>query len=141
MRPTPLRAFTPRSSSSRTSPTPPGEAVTRLPHTTSPAQRRDFARIYALVSKVAADVTAAARHGDKLIAGLSPMYAWGRSRPGFVSRGRLDHLQRDEPRAVPSRFLRIGLQADSWTNDAASHLRGTSLGTIQCSRAIRHPRS
>jgi hypothetical protein len=48
-----------------------GEAVTCLPHTTSPAQRRDFARIYALVSKVAVHATAAARHGGTLIAGLS----------------------------------------------------------------------
>ena len=48
-----------------------GEAVTRLPHVSSPTQRRDFARIYALVSRVATDATAAATHGDKLIAALS----------------------------------------------------------------------
>jgi hypothetical protein len=48
-----------------------GEAVIRLPHTSNPELRRVFARIYTLVSKVAADVNAAARHGDKLIAALS----------------------------------------------------------------------
>jgi hypothetical protein len=48
-----------------------GEAVIRLPHTSNPELRRVFARIYTLVSKVAADVNAAARHGDKLIAELS----------------------------------------------------------------------
>lgn len=48
-----------------------GEAVTRLPHTSNPELRRIFARIYTLVSKVAADVHAAVRHGDELIAALS----------------------------------------------------------------------
>jgi hypothetical protein len=48
-----------------------GEAVTHLPPASSPTQRRDFARIYALVSKVANDATAAATHGDELIAALS----------------------------------------------------------------------
>ena len=48
-----------------------GEAVIRLPHTSNPELRRVFARIYTLVSKVAADVHAAVRHGDKLIAELS----------------------------------------------------------------------
>jgi hypothetical protein len=48
-----------------------GEAVTRLPHTSNPELRRIFARIYTLVSKVAVDVNAAVRHGDKLIAALS----------------------------------------------------------------------
>jgi hypothetical protein len=48
-----------------------GEAVLRLPHTSNPELRRVFARIYTLVSKVAADVHAAVRHGDKLIAELS----------------------------------------------------------------------
>ena len=48
-----------------------GEAVVRLPHTSNPELRRVFARIYTLVSKVAADVHAAVRHGDKLIAELS----------------------------------------------------------------------
>ena len=48
-----------------------GEAVTHLPHTSNPELRRVFARIYTLVSKVAADVNACVRHGDKLIAALS----------------------------------------------------------------------
>lgn len=48
-----------------------GEAVIGLPHTSNPELRRVFARIYTLVSKVAADVHAAVRHGDKLIAELS----------------------------------------------------------------------
>jgi hypothetical protein len=48
-----------------------GEAVTRLPHSSNRELRRTYARIYTLVSKVAEDVTAAARHGDKLIAALS----------------------------------------------------------------------
>ena len=48
-----------------------GEAVTKLPHTTSPELRRTFARIYTLVSKVAADVHTCVRHGDKLIAAMS----------------------------------------------------------------------
>ena len=48
-----------------------GEAVIRLPHTSNPELRRVFARIYTLVSKVAVDLNAAARHGDKLIAELS----------------------------------------------------------------------
>jgi hypothetical protein len=48
-----------------------GEAVTRLPRASSTTQRRDVARIYTLVTKVANDATAAAAHGDKLIAALS----------------------------------------------------------------------
>ena len=48
-----------------------GEAVIQLPHTSNPELRRVFARIYTLVSKVAADVHATVRHGDKLIAELS----------------------------------------------------------------------
>lgn len=48
-----------------------GEAVTRLPHTTNPELRRIFTRIYTLVSKVATDLTACARHGDELIAATS----------------------------------------------------------------------
>ena len=47
-----------------------GEAVTRLPHSSNPKQRRDLTRIYALVSKVAADAAAAAHHGAQLIAAL-----------------------------------------------------------------------
>jgi hypothetical protein len=48
-----------------------GEAVTRLPRASDPTQRRDLTRIYALVSKVAADAAAAASHGDQLVAALS----------------------------------------------------------------------
>lgn len=48
-----------------------GEAVTHLPHTSNPELRRVYARIYTLVSKVAADLNACVRHGDKLIAALS----------------------------------------------------------------------
>jgi hypothetical protein len=48
-----------------------GEAVTRLPHTSDPKQRRDLTRLYALVSKVATDAAAAAAHGDQLVAALS----------------------------------------------------------------------
>jgi len=48
-----------------------GEALTHLPHAADPKQRRDFTRIYALVSKVASDAAAAAAHGDQLVAALS----------------------------------------------------------------------
>jgi len=48
-----------------------GEAVTHLPHTSNPELRRVFARIYTLVSKVAVDLNACVRHGDKLVAALS----------------------------------------------------------------------
>jgi hypothetical protein len=48
-----------------------GEAVTHLPHTTNPDLRRTYARIYTLVSRVAADVHTCVRHGDKLIAAVS----------------------------------------------------------------------
>ena len=67
--PTPSRASTPRSSNSKPSPRR-RRSRHRLPHASSPMQRRDFARIYAVVSKVATDATAAAIHGDKLIATL-----------------------------------------------------------------------
>jgi len=48
-----------------------GEAVTRLPHALDPQQRRAFARIYALVSKLADDVATAVVHGDAMIAALA----------------------------------------------------------------------
>ena len=48
-----------------------GEAVTHLPHSSDPELRRTFARIYTLTSKVAADLNACVRRGDKLIAALS----------------------------------------------------------------------
>lgn len=48
-----------------------GEAVTRLPHSSDPELCRTFARIYTLTLKVAADLNACVRRGDKLIAALS----------------------------------------------------------------------
>jgi hypothetical protein len=48
-----------------------GEAVTGLPHALDPQQRRAFARIYALVSKLADDVGTAVTHGDEMIAALA----------------------------------------------------------------------
>ena len=60
-----------------------GEAVTRLPHGSSPEDRRTFARLYALVSRIAKDLGTAVAHGDELIAGLS------------------DHLQDRPARRVP----------------------------------------
>jgi hypothetical protein len=57
-----------------------GEAVTQLPHTTNPDLRRTFARIYTLVSKVAADVHTCVRQGDKLIAAMT------RDMPGHTMR-------------------------------------------------------
>src|ERR1700759_2764046 len=48
-----------------------GEAVTHLPYSSNPELRRTFARIYTLTSKVAADLNASVRRGDKLIAALS----------------------------------------------------------------------
>lgn len=48
-----------------------GEAVTRLPHASDPGQRRAFARIYALVSKLAEDIGTAVIHGDEMIAALA----------------------------------------------------------------------
>jgi hypothetical protein len=60
-----------------------GEAVTRLPHASNPEDRRTFARIYTLVTKLADDVSAAVAHGDELIAALS------------------EHLQRRARRANP----------------------------------------
>lgn len=66
-----------------------GEAVVGLPHTSNPELRRVFARIYTLVSKVAADVHAAVRHGDKLIAELS---AHLQSRPGAEPAARRPEL-------------------------------------------------
>jgi hypothetical protein len=58
-----------------------GEVVTRLPHTSDPAQRRDFTRLYTLVSKVATAAAAAATHGDHLIAALSSYLDAQRTNP------------------------------------------------------------
>jgi hypothetical protein len=62
-----------------------GEAVIQLPHTSNPELRRVFARIYTLVSKVAADVHAAVRHGDELIAELSA-HLQRRAQTGLAAR-------------------------------------------------------
>jgi hypothetical protein len=58
-----------------------GEAVTRLPHTSDLKQRRDFTRLYALVSRVATDAAAAATHGDQLVAALSAYLEAQRTNP------------------------------------------------------------
>jgi hypothetical protein len=47
-----------------------GEAVTRLRRPSNRAARREFVRVYALVSKVADDAVAAVALGDGLIAEL-----------------------------------------------------------------------
>jgi len=76
-----------------------GEAVTHLPHTSNPELRRVFARIYTLVSKVAADVHAAVRHGDKLIAELSA-HMQKRAQAGSAARPELPG-RRDDDEASP----------------------------------------
>jgi hypothetical protein len=48
-----------------------GEVVTRLSPPANRAQRRDYIRLYALVTKVATDAIAAVHHGDALISALS----------------------------------------------------------------------
>jgi hypothetical protein len=48
-----------------------GEAVTQLPHASTPEDRRVFARVYTLVSRIAEDIAAVVAHGDELIAALS----------------------------------------------------------------------
>jgi hypothetical protein len=60
-----------------------GEAVTRLPHASNPEDRRTFARIYTLVTRIAEDVGTVVAHGDELIAALS------------------EHLQRQQRPAQP----------------------------------------
>ena len=47
------------------------EVITRLPAPSNREQRRDYRRLYALVSKVADDAIAAVSHGDALISALS----------------------------------------------------------------------
>lgn len=47
------------------------EAVVQLPFPLGREDRRVFDRVYALVTKVADEIDAAVRHGDKLIAALS----------------------------------------------------------------------
>jgi hypothetical protein len=58
-----------------------GEAVTRLPRPTNPDERRALARVYTLVTRLAADVTATVTHGDALIAALGTYLATRRSTP------------------------------------------------------------
>ena len=64
-----------------------GEAATRLPAPSNPTERRNFTRLYALVTKVASDAATAATHGDKLIAALS---AHLQTRQARRQRGELD---------------------------------------------------
>jgi hypothetical protein len=56
-----------------------GEVVTRLSPPTNPAERRNYVRLYALVTKVADDPIAAVRHGDALLSALSAHLAVRRS--------------------------------------------------------------
>lgn len=56
-----------------------GDVVTRLSPPTNRAQRRDYIRLYALVTKVATDAIAAVDHGDALISALSAHMAVRRS--------------------------------------------------------------
>ena len=48
-----------------------GEAVTFLPHASNPEDRRTFARIYTLVTRIANDLDIVVAHGDELIAALA----------------------------------------------------------------------
>jgi hypothetical protein len=48
-----------------------GEVITRLSPPASRAERRDYIRLYALVTKVADDAIKVVSHGDALIAALS----------------------------------------------------------------------
>jgi len=56
-----------------------GEVVTRLSPPTNRTERRNYIRLYALVTKVANDAIAAVHHGDALIAALSVHLAVRRS--------------------------------------------------------------
>ena len=48
-----------------------GEVITRLSPPKDRAQRRDYIRLYALVTKVAEDAVEAVRQGDAMIASMS----------------------------------------------------------------------
>lgn len=48
-----------------------GEAVTRLSPPVNRAERREFDRLYVLVTKLASDAVAVVNHGDDLIAALA----------------------------------------------------------------------
>ena len=56
-----------------------GEVVTRLSPPTNRTERRNYIRLYALVTKVANDAIAAVHQGDALIAALSVHLAVRRS--------------------------------------------------------------
>jgi hypothetical protein len=56
-----------------------GEVVTRLSPPTNRTERRNYVRLYALVTKVADDAITAVRHGDALISALSTHLAVRRS--------------------------------------------------------------
>ena len=58
-----------------------GEVVTRLSPPKNRTERRNFVRLYAIVTKVAHDAIAAVRHGDALISVLSAHQAVRRSGP------------------------------------------------------------
>ena len=60
-----------------------GEVVTRLSPPTNRTERRNYVRLYALVTKVADDALAAVRHGDALISALSAHMAVRRSGRAF----------------------------------------------------------
>jgi len=53
------------------------EAVTLLPRPADPEQRRNLARIYTLVTKVASEIGTTVAHGDDLIAALGSHQARG----------------------------------------------------------------
>jgi hypothetical protein len=61
---------------------PAGEVITRLSPPASPAERHEFQRLYALVTKVAEDSLATVNHSDELIAALSAHLA-AQSRRAF----------------------------------------------------------
>jgi hypothetical protein len=48
-----------------------GQTITQYPYPSDLTQRRAFARIYTLVTRVANDVDAAVAHGQALVAALS----------------------------------------------------------------------
>jgi hypothetical protein len=55
-----------------------GEAVTLLPRPDNPEQRRNLARIYTLVTKLASEISTTVAYGDDLIAALGSHLASGR---------------------------------------------------------------
>jgi len=63
------------------------EVITRLSPPPGRDQRRDYIRLYALVSKVANDAMAVVGHGDALIAALSKHLAGRALRSDSVSVG------------------------------------------------------